>query len=87
MNAPSIGVIGPINVDLIIRGNAPKEVEKLIQWGGSSDIDILLAGAVGYFSQNLAKLGVDVHLVSTIADDPLGSLLKEIGRASCRERV
>lgn len=73
-----IGIIGPLNIDMVIRGTAPQNIEELVKWGGLSDINILLAGAVGYFSQNISKLGFDAHLVSTIADDLFGEMILSI---------
>ncbi len=71
-----IGVLGPINIDLILRGNAPQEMEALRKWSGPSEVSCLLAGAAGYVSQDLRKLGNDVHLVTCLSDDPFGDLLR-----------
>ncbi len=71
-----IGVLGPINIDLILRGNAPQEMEALRKWSGPSEVNCLLAGAAGYVSQDLRKVGNDVHLVTCLSDDPFGDLLR-----------
>lgn len=63
---------------MIIRGSAPLNIEELVKWGGLSEINILLAGAVGYFTQNIAKLGFDIHLISTISDDIFGEMILSI---------
>jgi 2-dehydro-3-deoxygluconokinase len=77
------GVIGPLNIDLIIRGSAPSDINELRKWADLSDVFCLTAGAAGYFSQNLKKLGNDVHLVSCLGDDPFGAMilssLKKVG--------
>lgn len=70
-----IGVIGPLNIDLIMRGKAPFEINDLNKWAGPSDIHCLTAGAVGYFAQNFHKLGAEIALVSTIGDDPFGDMI------------
>ncbi len=70
-----IGIIGPLNVDLIIRGNAPTDLSALNQWADLSDVTCLTAGAAGYISQNLKKLGNEIHLVSSIGDDPFGEMI------------
>ena len=71
-----IGVLGPINIDLILRGNAPQDIETLRKWTGPSEVTCLLAGAAGYVAQDLTKLGNDVHLVTCLSDDPFGDLLQ-----------
>lgn len=71
-----IGVIGPLNIDLIMRGDAPKDIQELNSWSGASDVYCLTAGAAGYVSQNLKKLGNEIHLVSCIGDDPFGVMIK-----------
>ncbi|HMF33882.1 MAG TPA: carbohydrate kinase family protein [Candidatus Lokiarchaeia archaeon] len=70
-----IGVLGPINIDLILRGDAPRDFEALKTWSGPSDVHCILAGAAGYVSQDLKKLGNEVRLVSCVSDDPFGDLL------------
>jgi sugar/nucleoside kinase (ribokinase family) len=69
-------------VDLIIQGQAPVNFNDLKSWTGQSNINCLMAGAIGYFSQNLAKIGCNVHLTSCIADDSFGSMiLSTLGKA------
>lgn len=71
-----VGVIGALNIDLILRGEAPLKLEDINNWTGASDVYCLTAGSVGYFTQNLRKLNCDMHLVSTIADDSFGEIIK-----------
>jgi len=73
-----IGVLGPLNIDLIIKGKAPTDIEELNKWSGPSDISMLAAGAAGYISQNLKKMGNDIHLVSCIGDDSFGKFILDI---------
>ena len=40
-----------------------------------SDVTCLTAGAAGYVSQNLKKLGNEIHLVSCVGDDPFGEMI------------
>lgn len=71
-----IGIIGPLNIDLIIRGKAPSNIDELNEWSAPSEVHCLTAGAAGYISQNLKKLGNEIHLVSCIGDDPFGVMIK-----------
>jgi sugar/nucleoside kinase (ribokinase family) len=82
-----IGVLGPLNIDLIIRGNAPTDIEEIRRWSDVSDVSCLAAGAAGYVSQDLKKLGNEVHLVSCIGDDPFGGvILTALSRAGIDTR-
>jgi sugar/nucleoside kinase (ribokinase family) len=75
--------LGALNLDIIVHGSAPTDLEKLRNWVGPSEVRFLTAGSVGYFSQNFRRLGCGIHLVSTVADDTFGksiiSSLKEAG--------
>jgi sugar/nucleoside kinase (ribokinase family) len=73
-----IGVVGPLNIDIIIKGNAPVNIEELNRWSGPSEIHILTAGAAGYIAQNLNLLGNEIHLVSSIGDDSFGKMILDI---------
>jgi sugar/nucleoside kinase (ribokinase family) len=70
-----IGVLGPLNIDLIIRGTAPTDIDELRRWTDVSDVFCLVGGAAGYVSQDLQKLGNRVRLVSCIGDDPFGGVI------------
>jgi hypothetical protein len=35
-----IGVLGPLNIDLIIKGSAPSNINELNSWSGPSDIQL-----------------------------------------------
>jgi sugar/nucleoside kinase (ribokinase family) len=74
---PKVAVIGPVNVDLFIRGEAPLERATLNQWVGPADVDLLVAGSVGYTVQALTNLGAHVDLCSTFGDDAFGSFLRD----------
>jgi 2-dehydro-3-deoxygluconokinase len=77
-----VGVLGPLNIDFIIHGTAPMNPREVRNWVGPSEVSFLTAGSVGYFSQNFSKLGCEVHLVSTIADDAFGkSILSSLKKA------
>jgi sugar/nucleoside kinase (ribokinase family) len=68
-----VAVVGPLNVDLLIIGDAPSSFEELTRWEGPADIQMTAAGSVGYLVQDLARLGLDVELVSCLPDDQLGA--------------
>ena len=67
--------VGTLNVDLIIIGSAPREMEALTQWVAPSEIEIAAAGSVGYCAVDLARLGLKVAMLSSVADDPFGEVI------------
>ena len=78
-----VSVVGPLNIDLLIRGEGPPNWEAVPTWDGPADMDMAAAGSVGYTVQNLARLGLGVSVYSALPDDPLGlfiqSTLKRAG--------
>jgi 2-dehydro-3-deoxygluconokinase len=78
-----VGLIGPLNVDLLITGQAPVQMDKLTQWAGPSEVVLCAAGSAGYIAQDLAKFGLKTSIISTLADDPFGDamlrILNEVG--------
>jgi 2-dehydro-3-deoxygluconokinase len=70
-----VAVVGPLNIDLLIIGDAPASFEELTRWEGPAEIHMTAAGSVGYLVQDLAHLGLDVGLVSCLPDDPLGAFV------------
>jgi sugar/nucleoside kinase (ribokinase family) len=73
-----ISVIGLLNVDLIIRGSAPADINNLLNWTGETQIDCLMAGAVGYFVQNISKLGLKTGIITNIGDDEFSLIIQKI---------
>ena len=73
-----VGLIGPLNVDLLITGQAPTAMEELTRWAGPSNVMLCSAGSAGYIAQDLAKFGLKTSLVSTLADDPFGDAILRI---------
>jgi sugar/nucleoside kinase (ribokinase family) len=71
-------VIGPLNVDLLITGTAPQDMDSLRTWAGLSEVTLCAAGSAGYIAQDLTKLGLKTGVVSTLADDPFGDALLRI---------
>jgi sugar/nucleoside kinase (ribokinase family) len=69
--------IGPLNIDLLIRGQAPTDLAELTRWIGPSEVAITTAGSNGYATLALAKLGLRVGVVCVLADDVLGDVLLE----------
>lgn len=79
---PDVVTIGPLNVDLLISGQAPTNLAELTQWIGPSEVTITTAGSNGYATLAFARLGVRAGVVCTLADDVLGDLvLHEMVRA------
>jgi len=74
--------IGSLNIDLLIRGQAPADLAELAQWIGPSDVTITAAGSNGYATLAFAKLGWRTGVVCVLADDVLGDMvLQEMIRA------
>jgi sugar/nucleoside kinase (ribokinase family) len=79
---PRVVVIGPVNIDLFLRGEAPLEREALATWVGPSDVQLIVAGSVGYTVQVFRRLGASVELATTTGDDAFGAFLRdELDRA------
>jgi len=67
--------LGTLNVDIIIIGNAPRNIKQLNQWVSPSRVEITPAGSVGYTAMDMARLGLKVSLFSSLAQDALGGLI------------
>jgi len=72
-----ITILGPMNVDLIIHGSAPESRDELLEWVGTSNVSVLTAGAIGYFTGIAHALGHEVTVFTTIGDDPLGLIVRD----------
>ncbi len=75
-----VTVIGPLNVDLLITGQAPTSMGELTRWAGPSNVLLAAAGSAGYVTQDLALLGLQAGILSTLADDPFGDAVYRILR-------
>jgi 2-dehydro-3-deoxygluconokinase len=76
-SGPLVAVIGPVNMDLFIRGRAPLDVGALNEWVGPSEVDLVVAGSVGYTVQVLRRLGCRVGLFSATGDDAFGAHIRQ----------
>jgi sugar/nucleoside kinase (ribokinase family) len=73
--------VGTLNVDLIILGEAPRNLEALQQWMSPARVELTAAGSVGYCAKDLSRLGLRVSLLSSVADDVLGHwILQELSK-------
>lgn len=72
-----VSVVGPLNIDLLIRGDGPPDWDAIPTWEGPADIEMAAAGSVGYTVQNLARLGVSVQVCSCLPDDALGGFVQD----------
>jgi 2-dehydro-3-deoxygluconokinase len=73
MDGPGrVALVGPLNMDLFLRGSAPLEREALNAWVGPSRFDLLVAGSIGYTTQAFARLGEQVELHSAVGSDAFG---------------
>ena len=70
--SPRAAMVGPLHVDLFVRGSAPLEREALNAWVGPSEVDLAVAGSLGYAALALASLGWSVELHSAVGSDPFG---------------
>jgi sugar/nucleoside kinase (ribokinase family) len=75
-----VGLIGPLNVDVLIRGQAPARLDELTEWSGPSTVALCAAGSAGYIAQDLASFGLRTSLYSTLADDLFGDAILRILR-------
>lgn len=64
--------VGTLNVDLIVVGEAPRDLEALLQWAAPATVELAAAGSIGYGVVDLVRLGLRVSLLSTVADDFFG---------------
>src|SRR5512143_439181 len=69
-------VIGPLNIDLVLVGDAPRDISALQNWMALSDVTLNVAGSGGYPAQVLQKLGLHTGILSIIADDALGKVIR-----------
>ena len=74
---PRIAVVGPVNMDLFVRGEAPLDREALNAWVGSPEVELLVAGSIGYTLQVFAKLGDHVEACSTVGSDAFGGHIRK----------
>ncbi len=70
-----VSVIGPLNIDLLMVGEAPRDLAALTAWSGPAQMEMVAAGSVGYFVSDLAKLGLNVRVASCVPADPLGAFI------------
>ena len=72
-----VSVVGPLNIDLLIKGDGPSNWTAISNWDGPAQMDMTAAGAVGYIVQDLARLGLSMALSSCLPDDPLGLFVED----------
>jgi sugar/nucleoside kinase (ribokinase family) len=78
MGSPErVALVGPLNMDLFLRGSAPLDREALDAWVGPCQFDLLVAGSIGYTTQAFARLGDEVELHSTIGSDAFGTHIRQ----------
>ena len=70
-----ITVVGPLNVDILVHGEAPQYLGVLTGWEGPAAVDLAVAGSVGYTVQDLARLGLKVSVSGCVADDVFGPVI------------
>ncbi|HUY52938.1 MAG TPA: carbohydrate kinase family protein [Streptosporangiaceae bacterium] len=77
--APRVDCVGPLNMDLLIRGSAPLDPGELRRWVGPSEVELLTAGSIGYTVQALGRLDCSVRVFSAVGDDAFGAqILREL---------
>jgi sugar/nucleoside kinase (ribokinase family) len=69
-------VIGPLNIDLILVGSAPLEPAQLREWMALSEVTLNAAGSGGYPALVLQRLGLKTGMLSIVADDALGDVIR-----------
>lgn len=73
---PRVSLVGPLNLDLFLRGSAPSDPGELNAWVGPSEVELLVAGSIGYPAQAFARLGATVELHSHVGDDGFGAHIR-----------
>jgi sugar/nucleoside kinase (ribokinase family) len=74
-----VAAVGTLNLDMIISGNAPHDIEALTRWVDISEVELTPAGSMGYCASDMAKLGLKVGVISCVADDFFGEwILKSL---------
>jgi ribokinase len=73
--ALDVVTFGPLNVDLLITGDAPTNLIDLTQWMGPSQVNLTVAGSNGYATLALAKLGLKTGVVAILSDDAFGDMI------------
>ena len=76
-DGPRVVVVGPVNMDLFLRGEAPLDRAALNAWVGSPEVELLVAGSIGYTLQVFAKLGDHVEACSTVGSDAFGGHIRQ----------
>lgn len=71
-----VGLVGPLNLDLFLRGTAPSQPAELNVWVGPSEVELLVAGSIGYPAQAFRRLGATVELHSHVGDDVFGAHIR-----------
>lgn len=74
---PRVVVVGPVNIDLFLRGEAPLDRAALNAWVGSPEVELLVAGSIGYALQVFARLGDDVEACATTGTDAFGGHIRQ----------
>ena len=77
-NKKKISLIGPLNTDVMVVGNAPDDWRLNQNWESPAEISIIAAGSVGYTAQDFAKLGNYTKISSNLSDDCMGVILLDI---------
>lgn len=72
-----VSVIGALNADLIVRGDAPLDFDALQSWSSAAQIDLLPGGSVGYTVSAFARMALQTCVSSCIADDAFGAMVAD----------
>ncbi|MFA6449599.1 MAG: carbohydrate kinase family protein [bacterium] len=74
--------VGTLNLDMIIVGDAPHDIELLTKWVDISQVELTPAGSMGYCAADMARLGLRVAVVSCVADDFFGEwILRSLSKS------
>jgi sugar/nucleoside kinase (ribokinase family) len=71
-----VSAIGPLNIDLLIRGEGPSDWNAIPTWDGPAHMEMTAAGSVGYTVTHLGWLGLSVRVSSCLSNDPLGVFIQ-----------
>jgi len=72
--------IGTVNIDMIVIGDAPRDINALNEWVDLSRVEIMPAGSMGYCAVDMARLGLKVTALSSVGGDLFGEwIVRRLG--------
>ncbi len=78
--AHDVIAVGTVNIDMIVIGDAPHDINVLNEWVDLSRVEIMPAGSMGYCAVDMARLGLKVAALSSVGGDLFGEwIVRRLG--------